>query len=39
MFKPVQFTGVHFPDLDLSSYDKLKNMKLDLNVCTKQGQI
>ena len=29
------FTGVHFPDLKLNSYDNLSNMKLDLNVSTK----
>ena len=27
-----QFTGVHFPDLNLNSYHNLSNMKLDLNV-------
>ena len=32
MLKLVQFTGVHFPDLNSSSYDNLNNMKLDLSV-------
>ena len=35
MSKLVQFTGVHFPDLNPNSYDDLNNMKLDLNVSTK----
>ena len=30
---------MHFPDLKPNSYDNLNNMKLDLNVSTKQGQI
>ena len=37
MLKLVQFTGVYFLDLNPNSYtyDKLNNMKLDLNVSTK----
>ena len=35
MSKLVQFTGVHFPDLNPNSYDNLHNMRLDLNVSTK----
>ena len=35
MSKFVQFTGVHFPDLNPNSYENLNNMKLDLNVSTK----
>ena len=34
MSKIVQFTDVHFPGLTPNSYDKLNNMKLDLNVFT-----
>ena len=34
MSKLVEFTDVHFPDLNPNSYDKLNNMKLDLNVST-----
>ena len=37
--KAFQFTGVYFPDLNPNYYGNLNNMKLDLNVCTKQGQI
>ena len=35
MSTPIQFTGVHFPDLNPNSYDNLNNMELDLNVSTK----
>ena len=37
MLKLVQFTGVHFPDLNPNfyTYHDLNNMKLDLNVSTK----
>ena len=35
MSKFVQFTGVHFSDLNPNSYDNLNNMNLDLNVSTK----
>ena len=37
MLKLIQFTGVHFPDLNPNSYtyDNLNNIKLDLNVSTK----
>ena len=35
MSKLVQFTDVHFPDLNPTSYDNLNNMKLDLNVSTR----
>ena len=35
--KLVQFTGVHFPDLNPNSYDNLNNLKL--KVSTKQVQI
>ena len=35
MSKLVQFTGVHFPDLNPTSYDNLNNMKLDLTGSTK----
>ena len=38
MSKLVQFTGVHFPDLNPNFYN-LNNMKLDLNLSTKQGLI
>ena len=31
MSKLLQFTSVHFPDLNPNSYDSLSNMKLDLN--------
>ena len=34
-----QYTSAHFSDLNASSYDNLSNMKLDLNVSTKQGQV
>ena len=34
MSKFGQFTGVHFADLNLNSYN-INNMKLDLNVSTK----
>ena len=37
MSKLVQFTGVHFPDLNPNSYDNLNNLKL--KVSTKQVQI
>ena len=37
MSKRVQFTGVHFPDLNPNSYDNLNNLKL--KVSTKQVQI
>ena len=30
---------MHFPDLNPNSDDNFNNMKLDLNVSTKQGQI
>ena len=30
---------LHFPDLNPKSYDYLNNMKLDLNVSTKQDHI
>ena len=30
MSKLVQFTDVHFPDLNPNSYDNLNNVKLDL---------
>ena len=33
--KLVQFTDVHFPDLNSNSYDDLNNMKLDWNVSTR----
>ena len=36
--KRVQVTGVHFPHLNPNSYNS-NNMKLDLNVSTKQGQV
>ena len=32
MSKFVQFTAVHFPDLNPNSYDNVSNMKLDLNL-------
>ena len=32
MSKLVQFTGIHFSDLNPNSYGNLDNMKLDLNV-------
>ena len=32
MSKLVQFTDVHFPDLNPNSYDNLKNVKFDLNL-------
>ena len=35
MPKLVQFTDVHFPDLNSNSYDNLNNMKLDLNLSTR----
>ena len=35
MSKLVQFTGVHFPDLNPNSYDNLNIMNLDLNVSNK----
>ena len=35
MSKLVQFTNVHFPDLNPYSYDNLNNMKLGLNVSTR----
>ena len=36
MSKLVQFTDVHFPDLNPNSYDNLNNVKLDLiNVSTR----
>ena len=37
MLKLVQFTSVHFPDLNPNfyTYDNLNNMKLDLNVSAK----
>ena len=38
MSKLVQFTDVHFPDLNPNSYDNLNNMKLDLYVSTPKGQ-
>ena len=31
----IDVTGVHFSDLNPSFYDSLNNMKLDLNVSTK----
>ena len=31
ILKFVQFTSVHFPDLNPNSYDNLNSMKLDLN--------
>ena len=31
MPKFVQFTSMHFSDLNPNSYDNLNNMKLDLN--------
>ena len=31
----MQFTDLHFPDLNPNSYDNLNNMKLDLNVSTR----
>ena len=34
MSKIVQFSDVHFPDLNPNPYDNLNNMKLDLNVST-----
>ena len=34
MSKFVQFTSVHFADLNPNSYNNLSNMKLDLN-CAK----
>ena len=37
MSKLVQFTSVHFPDLNPNFYGNLKNMKFDLNISTKQG--
>ena len=37
MSKLLQFTGVHFPDLNPNSYDNLNNLKL--KVSTKQVQI
>ena len=37
MSKLVQFTSVHFGDLNPNFYDNLKNMKFDLNISTKQG--
>ena len=38
MSKLVQFTDVHFPDLNPNSYDNLNNVKLDLiNVSTKSS--
>ena len=39
MSKLAQFTGVHFPDLNPNFYNNLNNMKLDLNLSTKQGLI
>ena len=33
-----QFTGVHFADINLNSYDIL-NMKLDLNVSTRSNLV
>ena len=38
MSKLVQVTGVHFTDLNVNSYNS-NNMKSDLNVSTKQGQV
>ena len=35
MSKLVQYTGVHFSDLNPNSYDNVNNTKLDLNVSTK----
>ena len=37
MSKLFKFTGEHFPDLNLNTYDHLNNKKLDLNV--SQGQV
>ena len=37
--KTFQFTGVYFPDLNPNYYGNLNNMKPDLNVSNKQGQI
>ena len=34
MSKLVQFTGVHFADLNPNSCDNLNNMKLELNIST-----
>ena len=39
MSKLVQFTDVHFPDLNPNSYENLNIMKLDLNVFTILVQI
>ena len=39
MSKLIQYTGVHFPDLNPNPCDNLNNMKLNLKVTTKQGQI
>ena len=35
MLKLIQFSGVHFPDLNSDSSHNLDNMKSDLNVSTK----
>ena len=35
MSKLVQFTDVHFPDLNWNSYDNLNNMNLYLNLSTR----
>ena len=35
MSKFIQFTGVHFSDLNPNSYGNLSNIKLDLNVSSK----
>ena len=35
MLNLVQFTGLHFPDLNPDSHYNLNNMKLDLNVSAK----
>ena len=39
MLQLVQFTGVHFPDLNLNYYETLNNRTLDLNVSTKKGKL
>ena len=39
MLTLVQFTGVHLPDINLSSYDNLNNMRLYRFKCVQQAQI
>ena len=39
MLTLVQFTGVHLPDINLSSYDNLNNMRLYRFKCIQQAQI